>query len=105
MQCVDPPDFTVNEGLKLRYPEVKTIVEIMEKSTALEEKVLSYDGTVGTKEYIFLEESLVAILLLLDKVETHSNSEIQRVRKSAVCKIQQILITLENKAKGKMVAS
>ena len=93
-------DFTISDSLKQMYPEIKQIGEIMEKSIDLEKRALSYNGTVGTKDYVFLEESLMAILLLLDKVETHGNSEIRRVRKSAVCKIQQLLTTLENKAKG-----
>ena len=99
-RATDPQDFTINDSLKQTYPEIKQIGEIMEKSIDLEKRVLSYNGTVGTKDYVFLEESLMAILLLLDKVETHGNSEIRRVRKSAVCKIQQLLATLENKAKG-----
>lgn len=99
LRTADPQDFTINEQSKLLYPEIKQIGEIMQKSIDLEQKVLSYNGTVGTKDYIFLEESLMTILLLLDKVETHGNSEIRKVRKSAVCKIQQLLALLENKAK------
>lgn len=93
-------EFTISERLKQMYPEVKQIEEIMQRSPELENRVSFYNGTAGTKDYVFLEESLMSILLLLDKVETHGNSEIRNVRKSAVCKIQQLLTTLENKAKG-----
>ena len=96
----DAQEFTISERLKQIYPEVKQIEEIMQKSTELENSVLFYNGAAGTKDYVFLEESLMTILLLLDKVDTHGNSEIRKVRKSAVCKIQQLLTTLENKGKG-----
>ena len=92
-------DFTDNEESKLMSPEIKRIEEIMLKSIELEKKVLSYSGTVGTKDYVFLEESLMDILLLLDKVETHGNSEIRKIRKSAVCRIQELLTILEKQSK------
>ena len=100
LRTTDSQEFTISERLKQMYPEVKQIEEIMQRSTELENRVLFYNGGVGTKDYVFLEESLMSILLLLDKVDTHGNSEIRNVRKSAVCKIQQLLTTLENKAKG-----
>lgn len=103
--ATDSEKFTVSEELKLKYPEIRKIEEIMQKSTKLEQQVLAYNGRVGTKDYIFLEESLMNILLLLDKVETHGNFEIRNTRKSAVCKIQQLLTTLESRAKSKMVSS
>ena len=43
--------------------EVKRIEEIMEKSVELEKKVTAYTGVLGSKDYIYIEESLVAILL------------------------------------------
>ena len=100
LRTTDAQEFTISERLKHMYPEVKQIEEIMQRSTDLENRVSFYNGAIGTKDYIFLEESLMSILLLLDKVETHGNSEIRNVRKSAVCKIQQLLTILENKAKG-----
>ena len=85
--------------------EVKRIEEIMEKSLELEEKVTAYTGVLGSKDYIYIEESLVAILLQLDKVETNGNMEIKKARKSAVCRIQQMLTELESKAKDNMAAT
>ena len=86
-------------------PEVKRIEEIMKKSGELEEKVAAYTSVLGSKEYIYIEESLVAILLQLDKVETNGNMEIRKARKSAVCKIQEMLTELENKAKSNMATA
>ena len=103
--ATDLKEFTVSEELKLQYPEIRKIEEIMQKSTELEQQVLAYNGRVGTKDYIFLEESLMNILLLLDKVETHGNIEIRNTRKLAVCKIQQLLTILESRTKSKMVSS
>lgn len=101
LRTAESRGFTASEVSKLATPEIKQIEEIMQKSIEMEEKVLSYNGAVGTKDYMFLEESLMNILLLLDKVETHGNLEIRKVRKSAVCKIQQLITTLESKAKGR----
>ena len=50
----------------------------------LGEKIASYNGIPGSKDYIYIEESLVAILLQLDKVETNGDMEIWKRRKSAV---------------------
>ena len=86
-------------------PEVKRIEEIMKNSGELEEKVAAYTGVLGSKEYIYIEESLVAILLQLDKVETNGNMEIRKSRKSAVCKIQHVLTELESKAKSNMATA
>lgn len=85
--------------------EVKRIEEIMEKSVELEKKVTAYTGVLGSKDYIYIEESLVAILLQLDKVETNGNMEIRKARKLAVCKIQQMLTELESKAKDNVAAT
>ena len=86
-------------------PELEKIQEIMNKSGGLEEKIMMYCGVPGSKEYIYIEESLMSILLQLDKIETNGNMEIRKARKSAVCKIQQMLADLENKAKDNMAAS
>ena len=85
--------------------EVKRIEEIMKKSGEPEEKAVAYTSVLGTKEYIYIEESLVVILLQLDKVEGNSNMEIRKASKSAVCKIQQVLTELENKTKSNMVTA
>ena len=64
-----------------------------------------YSGVPGSKECIYIEESLMSILLQLDKIETNGNMQIRKARKSAMCKIQQMLAELKNKAKDNMVAS
>ena len=38
----------------------------MTNSRELGEKIASYNGILGSKDYIYIEESLVAILLQLD---------------------------------------
>ena len=85
--------------------EFKKIEEIMTKSKELEEQIASHNGIPGSKDYIYIEESLVAILLQLDKVETNGNMEIRKRRKSAVCSIQQMLTDLETKAKNNMTTT
>ena len=77
----------------------------MNKSGGLEEKVMTYSGVSGSKEYIYIKESLISTLLQFDKIETNGNMQIRKARKSAVCKIQQMLPDLENKAKDNMAAS
>ena len=91
--------------LNTLLPEIDKIQEIMNKSGEFEEKITSYSGVPGCKEYIYIEESLMSILLQLDKIETNGNVEIRKTRKSAVCKIQQMLTELENKAKDNMTVS
>jgi len=80
-------------------PEILKINEIAQKSVDLEQKVLSFEGTRGSKEYILIEESLVSLLLLLDKIETNGNMEIRKARKSTIWRIQQLLSNLEDKTK------
>ena len=82
--------------------EIRMIEEIMKNiSVELEGRVVAYNGVLHSKEYIYIEESLVAILLQLDKVDANGNQEIRKARKSAVCKIQQLLTNLESKATDK----
>ena len=80
-------------------PEIFKINEIAQKSVDLEQKLASFEGTRGSKEYILIEESLMSLLLLLDKVETNGDADIRKARKSTVCRIQQLLSNLEEKAK------
>lgn len=86
-------------------PEINKIAEIMKKTVELQEKISAYGGVPGSKDYIYIEESLVAVLLQLDKIETNGNVDIRKARKSAVCQVQQMLTDLENKAESNMVAT
>ena len=90
---------------ELLSPEINKIAEIMKKTGELEEKISAYSGLLGSKDYIYIEESLVSILLQLDKIDTNGNIEIRKARKSAVCQIQQMLTDLENKAKSNMATT
>ena len=85
--------------------EINKIAEIMKKTGELQVKISTYSGVAASKEYIFIEESLVAILLQLDNIDTNGKMEIRKARKSAVCKIQQMLTDLENKAESNMAAT
>jgi len=79
-------------------PEIVKISEIAQKSLDLEQRLLSFRGPRGSKEYIVIEESLMTLLLLLDKIETHGDVDVRKARKSTVCRIQQLLSNLEEKA-------
>jgi len=93
------PKATTDEGSK-PTPEIQKINEIVEKTVELENKILSFEGARKSKQYIFIEESLVSLLLLLDNIETNGNMDIRKARKSAVCRIQQLLSDLEEKAEA-----
>ena len=84
-------------------PEINKIAEIMKKTLELQEKISAYDGVSGSKDYVYIEESLVAVLLQLDKIETNGNVDIRKARKSAVCQVQQMLTDLENKAESSSI--
>ena len=86
-------------------PEINKIAEIMKKTLELQEKISAYDGVSGSKDYVYIEESLVAVLLQLDKIETNGNVDIRKARKSAVCQVQQMLTDLENNAERNMAAT
>jgi len=93
-----PPKAT-DQGSK-PTPEIQKINGIVEKTVELENKILSFEGARKSKQYIFIEESLVSLLLLLDNIETNGNMDIRKARKSAVCQIQQLLSDLEEKAEA-----
>ena len=103
-QTQQPAD---NEGPTMDSlpPEINKIADIMKKTVELQEKISAYDGVPATKDYIYIEESLVAVLLQLDKIEANGNVDIRKARKSAVCQVQQMLTDLENKAKSNMAAT
>ena len=93
------------DEVKKPSPEIQRITEIVEKTVALENSISSFEGGRGSKPYIFIEESLVSLLLLLDKIETNGDMDIRKARKSAVCQIQQLLSDLENKTKAENTAT
>jgi len=91
-----PSKATTGEESK-PIPEIQKINKIVEKTVELENNILSFEGARKSKQYIFIEESLVSLLLLLDNIETNGNMDIRKARKSAVCHIQQLLADLEEK--------
>lgn len=99
------PAETKEHELNTTPPEIKKIEQLMKKTLELERRICAYDGTLNSKDYVFIEESLMTILLQLDNVETNGNLEIRKSRKSAVCSIQQMLTNLEDKAKSNMVTA
>ena len=55
-----------------------------QKAEQLQEQVNSFAGEKRGKEFLFLDESLLGLLLELDKVETMGCTDIRLARKTAL---------------------
>ena len=88
------------EASTLRNSTLAQIAELSELASQLKEPVVSFAGEAGSKEYLFLSESLMDVLLKLDLIESNGDKEVRDARRSAVVMIQEMLGLLESRAKG-----
>ena len=71
------------------------IRNIARQVEALRDDITSFSGEVGSKRYLYLEESLMAQLLALDSTHTCGQERVRRERKKVVTEIQSLLTQLE----------
>lgn len=86
----------------LSAKEIEQRLEIIQHITAraeqVRQKVNSFAGQKGSKEFLFLDETLLSLLLQLDKIETMGSTDIRQARKTTVLMIQELLRILESRA-------
>ena len=71
---------------------------IKEDVDAFKNKVDTFSGSYGSKQYLYLNETLVSYLLKLDGIQAEGIDEIRVSRKSVVLEIEKYLECLENKS-------
>ncbi len=64
-----------------------------------ESRVEGFSGDRGSKEYLFISETLISQLLKLDEIQAEGVEEIRALRKSVVLKIERYLEQLEANSK------
>lgn len=77
---------------------LSAIAQVHQKAEQMREKVESFIGEKGSKDYLFIDETLLALIIELDKVDTLGRSVIRQARKTAVLHIQDLQNELEIKA-------
>ena len=77
---------------------LEQISKIMDDLAQLEEKMKSFTGTKGSKDYLFLEEMITRLLLKLDNIDSEGKDEIRNARKQAVRNVNAALDHLELKS-------
>lgn len=87
------------EDKTFRHSTMAQIAGLSEQARELQGPVMSFAGEAGSKEYLFLSESLMDLLLKLDLIESNGDREVRDARRSAVVMIQEILGLLEGRAK------
>ena len=93
---------TVEEEMTIGLTEVEiksrlsTIQDIRTKTEALGSHVEEFKGLKGSKEYLFLDETLLSYMLQLDQIQAEGNKEIRTSRKATVIYIQDLLKKLED---------
>ena len=75
--------------------QLARIRDIAAQVEALQGEVASFSGEVGSKRYVFLEESLMSQLLALDSTQTFGLQQIRSARKTVTTHIQNLLSQLE----------
>lgn len=78
--------------------QLDRICEIQEKVESLRDQVTSFHGQTGSKDYIYIEETLMAHLLSLDSTQTFGLARVRTARKKVVTNIQHLLSLLETRA-------
>ena len=87
-----------SENDSLRLGTLSQIAALSEQARELEKLAMGYTGEAGGKEYLFLSESLMDMLLKLDLIESNGVKEVRDARRSAVVMIQEVLSLLESRA-------
>ena len=86
------------EDGSLKLSTLAQIAQLSEQAKELQNPAMSFAGVSGSKEYLFLSESLMDILLKLDLIESNGVKEVRDARRSAVVMIQEVLGLLESRA-------
>lgn len=94
---------TVEEEMTIGLTEeeiksrLSAIQDIRNKTEAFESHVEEFKGLKGSKEYLFLDETLLSYMLQLDQIQAEGNEEIRTSRKATVVYIQDLLKKLEER--------
>ena len=95
---------TVEDDSVLSEDNIKAKLELidsisMKATTDLKNRIESFQGTSSSKEYLYISETLLSIILKLDGVSMDGNERIRNHRKGAIVSIQEMLRELEERAK------
>ena len=71
---------------------------VRQRAEQLRERTETFTGVRGSKEYLFVDETLLALLLELDRVDAMGCAVIRQARRSAVLMVQELQSTLESRA-------
>ena len=77
---------------------ISHVEQVKSKVDCIRPKVEQFTGQKGSKECLYLEETLMSYLLELDSVETLGQMKIRTARKDVVQTIQSLLEVLETRA-------
>lgn len=80
------------DEIKSKLQEIEKIRQEVDK---LKDRILNFKGVKGSKEYLYLDETLLSFLIKLDNV-TGRNETVRCARKSAIVLIQDLLQKLED---------
>ena len=77
---------------------LETVQHITARAEQVRLRVNSFVGQKRSKEFLFLDETLLSLLLELDKIETMGCTDIRQARKTTILMIQELHSTLESRA-------
>lgn len=87
-QCDPPP---------LSDIKLTRINSIVEKTKGLDEKISEFSDPVQNKKFLYISETLMKLLLDLDKVDSEGIDVVRKARKEGVQTVQNLVEQLENK--------
>jgi BCL2-associated athanogene 3 len=90
LQCDD-----ISEDVQLK---LKAIEEIEQKVKSFAVNVTNFQGSRQSKNYLYLDETLLSLMITLDGIKAEGNESIQIRRKAVIVLIQNLLQTLEQVA-------
>lgn len=83
------------EEIESRLTVIRGIAENLERVRI---RVNTFVGQKGSKEYLMLDETLMGLLLELDKIDTMGSTVVRQARKRTVVATQQLHGLLESRA-------
>lgn len=78
--------------------KLAAVARVKDQLDELHLRIESFSDLKGSKERVFLEESLMSLMLQLDAIETAGSAQVRAARRATVKAIQALLDRLETKA-------
>lgn len=97
-QSQQAPEFNSSSSSKKVQHQLLLVQQFRENVEQLLPQVINFSGEKKSRNYLFLDESLLSFIIQLDNIDTLGVPEVRATRKAAIVRIQELQHMLESNA-------